>query len=86
MESLDAERIGVQGDPERDLDSPSPALPGTLSLEGEGMDVRFMGSLLAEQIRVHGGHERDRSGRGGLSQHARVGFVDRILGAETSLR
>ena len=38
MESLDAERIGVQGDPEPVGDSPSSALAGTFSLEGEGMD------------------------------------------------
>ena len=48
MESLDAERIGVQGDPEPEGDSPSSALAGTLSPGGEGMDLRarFVGTCV----------------------------------------
>jgi len=38
MERLDAEQIRGQGDPEPEGDSPSSALAGTFSLEGEGMD------------------------------------------------
>jgi len=46
---------------------------------GNGLRARLLESLDAEPIRVHLDPEPDRSGRGGLSQHARMRFVNRVL-------